>query len=267
MSSKDAAVAVPLLTVDVGNTSIAFGLFETPTGAPLAKTAKIPSHPLPSAERLSREILRFLGARRAQDKVHVIIGSVVPALTSSLSVAVRPYSRKVVVVTSREDFGFKLAVDVPSALGADRIANVSAAWTLLQRPVAVADFGSATTISIMDGAAFLGGAILPGISMMRDALFRKTARLPQAPLHADIHAVGVNTSAAIRSGVVLGTAGAVEKIVFTAEKELGRRLSLVVTGGNASLVLPHLRRKHHFTPDLTLQGYRLIFLRRLDLSS
>ena len=231
------------------------------------KTAKMASHPLPSSERLARGILRFLGTRVALGRVSVIIGSVVPALTRSLTVAVRPYSREMMVVTSREDFGFRLAVDVPSALGADRIANVTAAWTLRRRPVAVADFGSATTISIMDGSAFRGGAILPGIGMMRDALFRKTARLPLAPLHAEVCAVGMNTGAAIRSGVVLGTAGAVEKIVLNAEKELGCRLSLVVTGGNASLVLPYIRRAHHFTPDLTLQGYRLIFLRRLDLSS
>ncbi len=255
----------PLLVIDVGNTTIALGLFASPAASDLIKTGKFSSHTRPSPEELSRRILRFLGNAITRQGAHVAIGSVVPSLVRAISLATRPIAIKTLLVNSKCDFGFRLAVDVPAALGVDRIANAAAAWQLRKSPVAVADFGSATTISIMDGKAFRGGAILPGIAMMLDVLNRGTAKLPRVSLDRDVCAVGTNTSAAIRSGIVLGTAGAAEKIVATAERELGCRLSLFITGGNASFAIPFLRRRHQFVPDLTLQGFRLIFLRQLDL--
>ncbi|HSW64890.1 MAG TPA: type III pantothenate kinase [Dissulfurispiraceae bacterium] len=258
---------LPLLAVDIGNTSIALGLFLNPSDARLLKTAKIASHPALPASKIAEKLHRFLGRRIARKGVYVVIGSVVPPLAKTLAVATRSVSRVTLAVNARCDLGFRLAVDTPATLGADRIANAAAAWTLRKRPVAVADFGSATTISIMDGDAFRGGTILPGVTMMRDALSCRTARLPLAFMEANVSAVGTNTDAAIRSGIVLGTAGAVEKIVSTAERELRLKLSLFITGGNASSVIPFLSRSHRFVPDLTLQGFRLIFIRRLDLST
>ncbi len=257
----------PLLVIDIGNTTIALGLFVSPADSDLIKTRKFSSNTHLSPDELSRRILRFLGNAIARQGVYVAIGSVVPSLVKAIKLATRPIAIMTLLINSKCDFGFRLAVDVPAALGVDRIANAAAAWKLRKRPVAVADFGSATTISIMDGEAFRGGAILPGIAMMLDALSRGTAKLPYASIDRDVCAVGTNTSAAICSGIVLGTAGAAEKIVATAERELGCKLSLFITGGNASFAIPFLRRRHQFVPDLTLQGFRLIFLRQLDLSA
>lgn len=266
MSSEKFDKQLPLLAVDVGNTSIALGLFSNLTDARLLKTAKIASHPALPASEMMEKLHRFLGRRIARTGIYIVIGSVVPPFAKRLAAATSSVSRLTLSVNARCDFGFQLAVDTPAALGVDRIANAAAAWTLRKRPVAVADFGSATTVSIMDGEAFRGGAILPGVVMMRDALSYRTARLPSASLEADVSAVATNTDAAIRSGIVLGTAGAVEKLISTAERELRLKLSLFVTGGNASLVIPFLSRRHVFAPDLTLQGFRIIFLRWLDLS-
>jgi type III pantothenate kinase len=74
-------------------------------------------------------------------------------------------------------------------------------------------------------------------------------------------ALGKDTAGAIRSGLLLGTAGAVERILDEIEKEIGYKFRTVITGGNAHLAKAVLKRPHDLNPFLMLEGLKLIFAR------
>jgi type III pantothenate kinase len=156
----------------------------------------------------------------------------------------------------------------PSRIGADRIANAVAASHIFKGPVAVVDCGTATTITVVGpGKIFLGGAIMPGLSVMRESLYRSAARLPRAPLVRPEKVLAGETSASISSGIIYGTAGAVRSLVHGIEKELGFRVQLVLTGGQGALLSPLMGRRHRLMPTLTFEGLRLIHLRNIHPAS
>ncbi|HYU91376.1 MAG TPA: type III pantothenate kinase, partial [Gemmatimonadales bacterium] len=106
---------------------------------------------------------------------------------------------------------------------------------------------------------FLGGVIMPGIRTASDALIRGTAKLPATDLMPPVRTIGRRTEEAIRSGVLLGTADAVDGIVrrIKAEWPNGHTPQVIATGGLASLVAPLVREIESVHPDLTLTGLRI----------
>lgn len=251
----------PLLTVDIGNTSIALALFSTPLEPSPRKTAKIALTVGADQAAFLRRLKTFLGSRVCGGTFDTILSSVVPAATRALLPSLRSLTRRIITVDARLNLGIALDVVRPQAVGADRIANVVAAEALINETSAVVDCGSATTISLIHNHAFLGGAILPGIRMMRDALRQNTAKLPAVALNAPAVAIGPNTKAAIQSGIMIGTAAGVEGIIRRAEQERSVRFTVVITGGHAASLQPSFTRPVILKPDLTMQGLRLLFIR------
>ena len=81
--------------------------------------------------------------------------------------------------------GMPIRYDNPHEVGADRIVNGVAAFAAFGGPVIVVDFGTATTIDVVDAdGAYLGGAIAPGVETSAEALFTKAARLSKVDLEA-----------------------------------------------------------------------------------
>ena len=111
------------------------------------------------------------------------------------------------------------------------------AYAIYGGPVAVVDFGTATTITIVGkNADFIGGSIMPGIGLMNDVLEQRTSKLTKVPLEQPGPALGTDTAGCIRSGLLRGTAGAVERVLDDIEKETGYMFRVVITGGYAHLV-------------------------------
>lgn len=278
-----------LLAVDIGNSTIGFGLFSEPeknTRPFIAKTPVRPRRPHRSIRTAVTELINQEMTRRRGDtetrrkgkaftvsprlpfsasgyRLNVIVSSVVPSVDNALMEALGPLSWQTpLIVTAQTDSGLTFETDRPGETGADRIANAVAGYHYAGGPVAVVDFGTATTLTIVGKKLnFLGGAILPGMELMRKSLHAQTARLPLVDLARPEKALGRNTVSAITSGIIFGTAGAVEALVKRMEKELDFKLQLVVTGGCAQVVAPLIRKRHTVIPDLTFQGLRLIHLR------
>jgi type III pantothenate kinase len=249
----------PLLAVDIGNTSIALGLFASPEHSELQKTAKIALSSKQRGTDFLSSIKRLLGNGRKLSPFDAIVSSVVPTVAREILPVLRAMADRTILAGSRLEIGFILAVDNPKAVGTDRIVNTVAALNLVGSTVAVVDCGSATTISLLNDKVFLGGAILPGVRMMRDALRQKTAKLPLVPLAPPPRAIGANTSSAIQSGILIGTVEAVTGIIHRSEQERGVCFTIILTGGHAALLLPLFQRQVAHMPDLTLQGLRLLF--------
>ncbi len=149
--------------------------------------------------------------------------------------------------------GVRNTYDQPAQLGADRWAALIAAHALHAEPVVVVLAGTATTIDLLDGdGVFRGGLILPGLTMMRQALARNTAELPEAS--GQFRERPTNTDDAIVSGVVQATLGAIERM----RVELAPGARCIVSGGAAAELLPHLLAPVRQIDHLVLEGLRCV---------
>ena len=77
------------------------------------------------------------------------------------------------VLTHKMKTGIDLQIEEPEKLGTDRIAAAAGACDLFGAPVAVIDFGTATTLNFIgSGNKYKGGAIMPGLGLMRNSFQR-----------------------------------------------------------------------------------------------
>src|SRR3954470_5295554 len=254
-----------LLTVDVGNTNIAFGLFE---GDKLVHQFRCES----ARQRTSDEyavLVRQMLALRDVDPRKVdagIIASVVPSLTDVMVEMVRrAFARDPLVVGPKLRSGMAILYENPREVGADRIVNAVAAYDQVKGGVIVVDFGTATTFDcVSDKGEYLGGAIAPGIQISADALFARAARLHRVEIAKPARVVGRNPVQSMQSGIVFGYAGLVDGVVARIKGELGYPCAVIGTGGLASLIAPQTASVERVDEALTLHGLRLLYERNVD---
>jgi type III pantothenate kinase len=257
-----------LLSIDIGNSTIGFGLFLNPAKSKNLFIKKIPTHPLRSPASYEKIISGFMKShiRQPFDDIDTIISSVVPSINGNISTAIKNIcGRKPFIVTHRSSSGLALDVKKPEEVGADRIANAVGGFHYFKKPVAIIDFGTATTITVVGkNGNLLGGAILPGLNIMRSALRDKTAKLPLIASGQSKKFLGNDTASSISSGIFLGTAGAVESLAAGMEKELNFKLNLILTGGHATLMSGMIKKPHTTASNLTFEGLRLIYLETVN---
>ncbi|GAB4487949.1 MAG: type III pantothenate kinase [Thermodesulfovibrionales bacterium] len=250
-----------LLAADIGNSTITVGYFRRNK----LVVHRMPTHPLRKPASYCAEMDGYLKEKLvAKRNFPCIISSVVPGHTGvfrkALSLLTGTAEKKILLVDSGMKTGLVYRVGLPERLGTDRIANAAAAWALCRRPVAVVDFGTATTITVVGRAAvLLGGAILPGVGMMSRMLAQGTSRLPQVPLELPAAALGTDTVSSIQAGIFYGTAGAVERILEGIRSETGTALKVLVTGGHGPAMSACLRVRHDLRNELTLEGLRILY--------
>ncbi len=254
-----------LITIDIGNSTVTGGLWKDRT----LEVRKISTKELLSGEERTSWLIKnieefFKELRPPQIPLSgIIISSVVPSLTETFLSIAGHYSDRVLLMSYKLDTGLTYAIAEPEQTGTDRIAASTAAYQEFRSPLVVVDMGSATTLTVVArGGLYLGGAILPGINLMAKALSEGTARLPEIVPGKAPKPIGRETVSAINSGIIYGTAGAIERLKEEFEKELGYSLLLITTGGNAPLVEPYIRYDHR-RPYLVLEGLRLIFERNV----
>ena len=127
-------------------------------------------------------------------------------------------------------------------------------------PVVTVDLGTATTFNVVDeNRVFRGGVICPGLSTGLRALGDRCAQLPQVHLGSPKSAIGTNTEKCMLSGSVMGTAVLIDGMVQRIEEELGRPVTLVVTGGLAKYVTPLCRHPLTYDPELLMKGLALLY--------
>ena len=100
--------------------------------------------------------------------------------------------------------GVQLAIDNPKEVGADRVVNTLAAYTLYGGPSIVVDFGTTTNFDVISARGeFLGGAFAPGIEISFDALAARAAQLRKVEPAKPRSVIGKNTVECLQSGHVL----------------------------------------------------------------
>ena len=249
-----------ILVFDVGNTETTVGLFD---GETLRGHWRVTTDVARTPDEIALLIRALLSAddidRTAIDRA--AIGSVVPALTAPLADACeQAVGAKPVIIDARSPLPIRLDVEEPLTVGADRIINTLAASRLYHRDTIVVDLGTATTYDcITADGTFLGGVIAPGVRTSAETLFRRTSKLPATEIEPPARVIGRRTEECIRSGVVLGSAEAIDGLVRRIKGEWpGRGVPLVVaTGGLATVFQPFCKELEIFEPHLTLIGLRI----------
>jgi type III pantothenate kinase len=256
-----------LLAIDIGNTNIVLGVFDD---AELLESWRLSTQ----RERTADELGLLVDALFAHSRVEkvsvrsVIIGSVVPPLTSTMQDMTERYLGvpALTIDPATTKTGMRILYDQPSEVGADRIVNGVAAYEKFgraaNRPLVVVDFGTATTFdAITVNGEYLGGAICPGIQISADALFQRAARLPRIDVRKPPQAIGRSTIGAMEAGLFYGYVGLVEGLVRRMSAELGGHALSVATGGLAGTIASETSVIDHVDPDLTLHGLRIVWER------
>lgn len=247
-----------LLTVNIGNKETSIGLFND---GKLAFSGKI-STVNKSVDELAiaiKSIIELNGYHTGCFS-SVILSSVVPQLTGNVKDAIGLLSRaEVTEVAPGIKTGFSIKIDDPSQLGADIVANTSGAIGLYGYPVVVIDLGNSTTVfAVNSKKELVGGCILPGVNAAFDSLRLSTAQLPNISTKSPRNAIGKNTADSMRSGVVFGTAMAIDGFIERFKVELGidhsEKIRIVATGIFASSILPCCKNAIEYEKDLTLKG-------------
>ena len=153
------------------------------------------------------------------------------------------------VEAKRRECGVTNGYAKPAQLGADRWAALIGAWSILRGACLVVAAGTATTADVLRGdGTFAGGAILPGLELMKRSLARDTAGLPLAK--GRFSGEPRNTADAIETGCLLAQAGAIERVFATMEPGA----ACVLAGGAASRIAPHLGIPVRVVDNLVLEG-------------
>lgn len=192
-----------------------------------------------------------------------IVSSVVPQSIFNLRNLSRRYLHvEPLVVGENAELGVPVRIDKPSEAGADRLVNAIGAHVAYEGDLLVIDSGTATTFDIVaaDGG-FEGGAIAPGINLSMQALHTAAARLPRIAIQKPARVIGKGTVEAMQAGVFWGYVALIEGLIERIREEYGAPLTVIATGGVASLFAGATPKIDVFDHDLTIRGLLEIYRR------
>ena len=248
-----------LLAIDIGNSKIAFGVFEAEK---LRTTLYIATGIHRLVDEYASLLFNLLPHHNVEkdDIQEAIMCSVVPPLVPVFQELCQRYlGVPLLAVEPGVKTGVRIRLDNPREVGCDRIVNAAAAYQLYGGPAIVIDMGTATTFDVISKEGdYLGGAIAPGMEIATEALYTHTARLPRIELSRPQNAIGKNTVSAMQSGVIFGYTGLVESLVARLTQELGERAKVVATGSYAEDIAKETEVIEIVNPHLTLFGLQLI---------
>jgi len=250
-----------LLAIDAGNTNIVFAVFE---GNTLVKQWRIST----DARRTVDEYALFLLGLMEVEGIKpgliegTIISTVVPPVLFPLTQLCKRYFDCKPLIVGTEQVVLDIRVmfnDRPSEVGSDRLVNSVAAFKKYGGDTVIIDFGTATTFDVLsEKGDYLGGVIAPGINLSLEALHKAAAKLPNIAIEKPGAVIGKSTVSAMQSGIYWGYVGLIEGILARIQKEMGRQMNVIATGGLAPL-FKEIELIKHLELDLTMIGLQMIY--------
>jgi type III pantothenate kinase len=251
-----------LLAINANNTNTSFAMWDGATLKGSWRTAT-------EGKRTADEYVVWLDHLLALDGLSrrdvdgAAIASVVPETNFNLLTLCRKYlkAEPLLVGDPRVALGTKALVDRPEEVGADRLVNTVAAHDRHGGPLIVVDFGTATTLDVVDAEGnYCGGVIAPGINLSLAALHMAAAKLPSVRISRTERVIGKDTVSCMQSGIYWGYVGLIEGLVARIKAEFGvAEMRVIATGGLAPLFAGATDAIATVDPDLTLWGLRLIY--------
>lgn len=249
--------SILILTIDIGNSSTKFGVFDREN---LITRFAVANADFSTADEIYSQISIQIPVKKFSA---IVVSSVVPKISEiARELGENFYGCAPLYVDSTLDFGLKIKYEQPEKLGIDRLIAAFAAAEKYGVPCVVCDFGTATTIDAVNShREYLGGIITPGINTLSDALHAKTAKLPRVEIVKPPRVIGNSTVSAIQSGIFFGYIGLTEGILRRMIAELGERPRVIATGGFAKLIAENCDLIDSVDENLLLEGLRMIYLR------
>ncbi len=250
-----------LLVIDVGNTNITLGVFEKEN---LLATFRMTTKQARTSDEFGI-LMRLMIQERGLNKDEVqdvIISSVVPDVMYSLNSAIVKYfGTKPLIVGPGVKTGIRIATDNPKEIGADRIVDAVAGYTLYGGPVLVIDYGSGTTYDrVDDKSAYQAGITSPGDEICANALWEGAAKLPKIAIEKPKSILAKETITSMQAGLVYGYIGQTEYIIDKVREESGyENLKVVATGGLGKIIADETDKIDVYDNMLTLKGLRIIY--------
>ena len=198
-----------------------------------------------------------------------IISSVVPQSIFNLKNLSRRYlGVEPLVIGDNVELGIPVRITKPSEAGADRLVNAIGAHLKYPGDLIVIDSGTATTFDVIaaDGG-FEGGVIAPGINLSLQALHEAAAMLPRIAIQKPDRVIGKDTVSNMQSGVFWGYVSLIEGMVARMKAEWAKPMTVIGTGGVASLFEGATDSIDHFDEDLTIRGLLEIWRRNAHLKT
>jgi len=191
------------------------------------------------------------GAERRSRPEWVYLASVVPQQTQLWETY--PYK----TIITRETIPL---TNLYSTLGIDRALCAYGAGETYGYPVLVVDGGTALTYTAVGQQRnFLGGAILPGLSLQLRALGQQTAALPETSLPDALPELWATaTESAIASGIVHTTLAGVYNYLTAWRKKFSDG-KVVLTGGDALSLHSYLKQKYPHLSQRIILDQAIIF--------
>jgi type III pantothenate kinase len=244
-----------LLAIEQGNTNTLFAVHDGESWIAQWRTATAASR---TADEYAVWLTQLLSMRGLDLKaLHAcIISSVVPQSIFNLRNLSRRYlDVEPMVIGQNVELGMQARIEKPSEAGADRLVNAIGAHLKYPGDLIVIDSGTATTFDVIaaDGA-FEGGVIAPGINLSLQALHEAAAMLPRIAIQRPDRVIGKDTVTNMQAGVFWGYISLIEGLVERIKAEWGKPMTVIGTGGVASLFEGATDHIDHFDPDLTLRG-------------
>src|SRR5665213_2729619 len=253
-----------LLAIEQGNTNTLFAVHDGGRWVAQWRAATEASRTADEYAVWLSQLLGMAGLSLASIDA-AIVSSVVPQSIFNLRNLARRYLHvEPMVIGENVDLGIEIRIEKPSEAGADRLVNAICAHITYPGPLLVVDSGTATTFDVVgaDGA-FEGGAIAPGINLSMQALHDAAARLPRIAIQKPAKVIGKGTVEAMQSGVFWGYVSLIEGLIGRMKAEYPAPLTVIGTGGIASLFEGSTGAIDKFDHDLTILGMLEIFRRNV----
>ena len=262
-----------VLAVDVANQITRFGLFSEDS---LQASWSIITPALITTDEAHLAVMNFLDniefdcccdeeEECCVVSFETILSCVVPDLSNTWLEALQSMSRqRPLVVGPGIKTGLPMKYNDPSEVGSDRIADMVASKKLFGFPLISIDCDTTINLQVLDReGAYVGGLIVPGLSLSAKILAQTAARLPIVELSIPATVLGKNTRESIQSGIIRGEAARIDGLIDMIWQELAYETTLVLSGETAALLASLLQHEVLIDDNLTLTGlYELYKLNR-----
>lgn len=253
-----------ILLLDIGNTNIKLGLADREG---ILESFSLPSSRNYTGDSLGLTLIQLLNyaGESPLDLEVVMASSVVPSLNPLLRQACKKYLRQDLILVP-EDMPISLEnrYEEPRQVGADRLVGAYAARVLFPEPASLIciDYGTATTFDCVEGNAYLGGLICPGVLSSASALSSLTAKLPVISLETEDKnpRPGRSTSTSMNHGFIFGFAAMAEGLCSRLAAGMAKPNFVLATGGFATNLAKVTDCFDAVRPDLLLEGLRLMYV-------
>lgn len=249
-----------ILAIDIGNTHIVLGVCRGEEIVFQERLSTVQTSTALEYAAMLRTAFEMNGVSAAEID-GAILSSVVPSVTGTVAAAVeKTVHVQPLIVGPGIKTGLRIHIDHPAQLGSDMVVAAVAGIRDYPLPQILIDMGTATTLSVVDKTGtYCGGMILPGVAVSHNALIRETAQLQKVALDVPKTLIGRNTVDCMKSGLLYGSAGALDGLIDRINAELGETCTVIATGGLSNVIAPLCRNSITVDNDLLLKGLLILY--------